>query len=335
MTTRIPYEIIFIRAVTFWLAIVSSAPISAQLKALNVGYSGIGGGQLPAWVAKETGIFRKHDLDVQLVYFRGGTTAVMALLSRETPIASAAGPGIISAALRGADAVMIAGGVVASETWFVSRSEIKSGDQLKGGSVAIASFGGAAEFHTRSSLKKFGLIPLKDVAIVQVGSSAERLAALETGKVQAAMLSPPDSYVAQKKGFHVLMDFEIPYQSVGVATTRRFIRENPDIVSRYVRSHIIAIHLMKTDRETGLKILTKYLGLRDKEIMERTYDHVTTDDVLPPKQYPTLEGIKAILEPLAEKDSKAKAAKPEDFVEMSFVKDLDQSGYVDSLYKRK
>jgi NitT/TauT family transport system substrate-binding protein len=325
----------FTRPVTFFWVIFLSVPASAQLKGLNVGYSGIGGGQLPAWVAKETGIFRKNDLDVQLVYFRGGTTAVMALLARETPIASAAGPGIISAALRGADAVMIAGGVVTSETWFVSRPEIKTGDQLKGGSVAIASFGGAAEFHTRTALKKFGLIPQKDVAIVQVGSSSERLAALETGKVQSAMLSPPDSYVAQKKGFHVLMDFEIPYQSVGVATTRRFIRENPDIVSRYVRSHIIAIHLMKTDRETGLKILTKYLGSRDKEIMDRTYDHVITDEVLPPKQYPTLEGIKAILEPLADKDPKAKAAKPEDFVEMSFVKELDQSGYVDRLYKRK
>ena len=325
------------RAVTFCLAaiIFFSDPVSAQLKRLNVGYSGIGGGQLPAWVAKETGILRKNDLDVQVVYFRGGTTAVMALLSRETPIASAAGPGIISAALRGADAVMIAGGVVTSETWFVSRPEIETGDQLKGGSVAIASFGGAAEFHTRTALKKFELIPLKDVAIVQVGSSSERLAALETGKVQAAMLSPPDSYVAQKKGFHVLMDFEIPYQSVGVATTRRFTRENPDIVRRYIRSHVIAIHLMKTDRQTGLKILTKYLGARDKEIMERTYDHVIADAVLPPKQYPTLEGIKAILEPLAEKDPKAKAAKPEDFVEMSFVKELDQSGYVDSLYKRK
>jgi hypothetical protein len=92
---------------------------------------------------------------------------------------------------------------------------------------------------------------------------------------------------------------------------------------------------MKTDRQTGLKILTKYLGARDKEIMERTYDHVIADAVLPPKHYPTLEGIKAILEPLAEKDAKAKAAKPEDFVEMSFVKELDQSGYVDSLYKRK
>ena len=80
-------------------------------------------------------------------------------------------------------------------------------------------------------------------------------------------------------------------------------------------------------------MLAKYLGSQDKEILERTYDFISTDDRLPPKQYPTLEGIKNILEPLAETDPKAKAAKPEDFVDMRFVKELDESGFVDDLYK--
>src|SRR5207302_10093774 len=94
-----------------------------------------------------------------------------------------------------------------------------------------------------------------------------------------------------------------------------------------------AVHRIKTDRETGIKILAKYLSLPDKEILERTYDLTSADDKLPPKQYPTLEGIKNILEPLAEKDPKAKAAKPEDFVDMRFIKELDESGFIDELYK--
>lgn len=82
-----------------------------------------------------------------------------------------------------------------------------------------------------------------------------------------------------------------------------------------------------------MRVLAKYLALQDKEILERTYDDISTDERLPPKQYPTLEGIKNILEPLSEKDPKAKAAKAEDFVDMRFIKELDESGFIADLYK--
>jgi len=126
-----------------------------------------------------------------------------------------------------------------------------------------------------------------------------------------------------------------PYQTSSSATTRRFIRDSPDIVRRYVKSQIDAVHRIKTDRETGKKVLVKYLGSQDKDILEKTYDLTSADEKLSPKQYPTLEGIKNILEPLAQTDPKAKAAKPEDFVDIIFIKELDQSGYIDSLYKKK
>jgi hypothetical protein len=92
---------------------------------------------------------------------------------------------------------------------------------------------------------------------------------------------------------------------------------------------------MKTDRQTGLKILAKYLRLDDKEILERTYDNSITENKLPQKQYPTLEGIKTILDQFAQKDPKARAAKPQDFVDARFVEELDKSGYIDSLYRGK
>jgi ABC-type nitrate/sulfonate/bicarbonate transport system substrate-binding protein len=124
----------------------------------------------------------------------------------------------------------------------------------------------------------------------------------------------------------------IPYQAIGVATTRTFIRENPDIVRKYVKSQVEAVHRVKTDREAEKKVLMKYLGSQDNELLERTYDLISADEKLSPKQYPTLEGIKNILEPLAQTDPKAKAAKPEDFVDMRFIKELDESGFIDELY---
>jgi ABC-type nitrate/sulfonate/bicarbonate transport system substrate-binding protein len=127
----------------------------------------------------------------------------------------------------------------------------------------------------------------------------------------------------------------LPSQSTGVATTRRFIRENPDMVRKYVRSQIDAVHRIKSDRETAQRVLVKYLGPQDKQILDRTYEDIASDQKLPPKQYPTLEGLKTIIEPLAETDAKAKAAKPEDFVDISFIRELDQSGYIDGLYKKR
>ncbi len=300
-----------------------------------MGYSAIAAGHLPGWVAKETGIFAKNGLDVQLVYFRAGTAATMALLSRQTPISQLGGPAIVSARLRGADTVMIAGGLVLTEWWLIARPEIKTAEQLKGGSVAIALFGGLGDFMTRIALKRLGLTPAKDVAILQIGGTPERLSALETGKVQTTMLPQPDNFVAQKMGSYKLVSVRLAYQSTGVATTRRFIQESPDIVRRYIKSQIEAIHRIKTDRETAIRVLAKYQALEDKEILERTYDDISTDDRLPPKQYPTLEGIKNILESLAQTDPKAKAAKPEDFVDVRFVKELDESGFVDDLYKSR
>ena len=308
---------------------------SAQLIKVTIGNNAISGNALPAWMAKETGIFRKNGLDVQIVYFRGGTITAMALVAREISIGQVSGPPIVSAVLKGADTVVIAGGNVVSEYWLMSRPEIKTAEQLKGGSIAIATFGGQADFISRIALQRLGLTAGKDVAIVQIGTVPERLSALDKGRVQAAMLNPPDNVMAQKRGLYNLVSVRLPYQGVGVSTTRTFIRESPDIVRRYVRSQIEAVHRIKTDREAGIKVLAKYLASTDKEILERTYDDISGDEKVPPKQYPTLEGIKNILVPLAETDPKAKAAKPEDFVDLRFVKELDESGFIDDLYKGK
>ena len=321
-----------ILAVTLLLPL-SFSVASAQLIKTTVGYGSTSTNHFPAWMAKELGIFRLNGLDVQLVYFRGGTTAMMALLSRETPISEIAGPSVVSASLRGTDVVLIAGGIVTSDQSLVTRPDIKTAEQLKGGSVATSIFGGSSDFLARMAFKKLGLTPVKDVAIVQIGGVPERLNALEKGKVQAAMLGENEALMVQKKGFNVLVVVSQTYQGAGVATTRRFVRESPDIVRRYVKSQIEAVHRIKTDRETAKKVLVKYMGPQDKEILEKRYDYASADDRLPPKQYPTLEGIRNILASLAETDPKAKTAKPEDFVDMSFIKELDDSGFVDELYK--
>ena len=333
-TTRIHFY--FLAAI---LSILLSSSGLAQLTTLNVGYSAISEEQLPAWIAKETGIFEKNGLDVQLIYFTGGTTTVQALVSGEVPISQVAGPAVVNSALAGSDIIIVAGGATSLDYWLMSRPEIKRPEQLKGGSVAISAFGTASDFVARYALEKIGLTPGKDVAIVQVGGVPDRLGALLTGKIEAAVLVPPSMFIGQKKGLSILADVSklgLPFQYTGVASSRRFIREHPDTVRRYARSQLEAVHRIYTDKETSLKVLTKYFrGNVERDILEKSWGLLVDGNLLPKKQYPTLEGLKSILAPLAEKNPKAKAAKPEDFADLSFIEELDRSGYADSLYKKK
>lgn len=305
------------------------------LTKLNAGYASISSAHLPIWVAKDMGLFAKNGLDPQIVMLTGNTP-IMALVAGDTPISQIAGIGIINSTLGGSDTMMIAGGTVTLDWWLMSRPDIKTAAQLKGGAVAISSFGTASEFVARFALQKIGLNPDKDVSFVQLGNPTTRQAGLETNRVQATVHVPPSTFAAQKKGFHVLADVAalgLPYQHTGVATTRKFIRERPEVVRAYIRAHVEAVHRLKTDREGGIRVLAKYMGgLKDREILEKTYDRAVAENILPRKQYPTLEGIKMILDSIADKEPKAKTAKPQDFAEMRFIKELDDSGFIDKLY---
>jgi ABC-type nitrate/sulfonate/bicarbonate transport system substrate-binding protein len=319
--------------------VFSIAPVSAQLQRVHVGYSAISGDQLPLWVGKETGIFEKNGLDVQVIFFTGGSTAILALVSGDVPVTQVSGPGLVASALAGSDAVFVAGGMTSLNYVLMGKPGVTTVEQLKGGTVAISRFGSATDTIARFALKKVGLTPGKDVTIVQVGSGPDRLGAALTGRVTASVINPPSSFQAEKKGMTVLADVAklgLTFQHTAPATTRKYIKEHQDSVRRYVKGHVEAVHRMWTDKETTIKVLGKYMGGGvDREILERSRDNVLTEALFPKKQYPTLEGLKFILEDIGERDPRAKSAKPEQFVEMSFIKELDQSGFIDGLYKKK
>src|SRR2546427_10910232 len=203
--TSFTVAIFFLALLVFW-----NNPVLAQLTRINVGYSAISGDALPAWVAKDTGIFEKNGLDVQLVFFIGGTTAVMALVSADTPIAQLAGPAVINSVLAGSDATLIVGGVTSLNYYLMGRPEIKTPEQLKGGSVAISRFGSSSDFIARYALQKVGLTPGKDVTIVPIGSTTARVHAVFAGRVPATVVSPPASIIAQKRGMTGLGDLTQP-----------------------------------------------------------------------------------------------------------------------------
>jgi NitT/TauT family transport system substrate-binding protein len=325
--------LLFIWAVTG--SLLSIPDIWAQSKKIKVGYSSDAPGSLATWLARETGIFAKNGLDAELVRTRT-TIGVMALLSGELDFIQASGPVVVESNLRGTDLVYVAGGMATLDFIFMSQPEIKSAEMLRGGIVGLASIRGASLVASEFALEKLGLKP-KDVKFIVVGGTPERLISLRNKRLHATLLSPPTSIVAEKEGFNLLADvgaLGLPFLHNGIAVSRRLIRDNPDVVRRYVKSQIEAVHLMKTDRKASVAVLAKYLRqTTNKEILERSYDLSATDQKYPRKQYPALAGIQTVLDAIADENPKAKSARPEQFVDTRFIKELDDSGYIDGLYK--
>ena len=170
----------------------------------------------------------------------------MGLISGDLAILQVGGPAVISSALKGSDAVFVAGGAVTLDYWFMSAKAIKTGEQLKGGTIGSSDLSGSSFIASQFAVRKLGLNPSKDVAIIRSGGTSDRLTGLRTGRLQATLLSPPTSFIGQKEGFNLLTDVAgLPFQHNGVATTRKFIREKPDVVRRYVKSQVEAVHLLE------------------------------------------------------------------------------------------
>ncbi len=309
----------------------------SQAKKIKVGYSSDAPGSLVTWLARETGIFAKNGLDADLVRVRT-TIGVMALLSGELDFIQASGPVVLESTLRGSDLVYIAGGMSTLDFIFMSQPEIKTAEMLKGGVVGLASIRGASLVATEFALQKLGLNS-KDVKFIVIGGTPERLISMRNKRLQATLLSPPTSIVAEREGFNVLADvgaLGLPFLHNGIAASRRFVRDNPETARRYVKAQVEAVHLMKTDRKTSVAVLGKYLRqTANKEILERSYELSSTDDKYSRKQYPSLPGIQTVLDAIADENPKAKSARPEQFVDTRFIKELDDSGYIDGLYKGK
>ena len=208
-------------------------------------------------------------------------------------------------------------------------------DQLKGKMMAVSRFGSSSDFATRYALDKYGLVPEKDVMILEIGSQPARFAALEAGKIQAAMVAVPLTLKAKALGFHSLADLQmlgLEYQHTSLATTQALIKSRPDLARNIMKAYVEGIHYYKTHRAESLAILAKYLKAADGDVLTEVYEDIGLA-LIPQKPYPTLRGIAVMLRELAARDPKIKAARPEEFVDLTFIKELDSSGFIDRLYK--
>ncbi len=322
-------------AVLFLVGGLLVGGVPAGAEELTVGYSAITANQAPLWITQEAGLFKKNGLEVTLVFIEGGSKTVQALLAGDVPIAQVGGSAVIQSRVEGSDAVIIAGAFNTLNFKLVTSPEITDVKQLKGKTLGTSRFGSSNDFGARFMLEHFGLTPDKDVAILQIGAEPARFAALKAGAIQATLVEVPTTLTAKKLGFNIIADLGelgLEYQHTAVGTTEGFIRKRPETVRRFITAYVEGIHYYKTHKAESLAIMAKYLKTSDMEALEEAYTEIGLKRT-PTKPYPTLKGIQLILNEIGEKNPKARGVKPETVVDTRFIKELDDAGAIDRLYR--
>jgi NitT/TauT family transport system substrate-binding protein len=244
------------------------------------------------------------------------------------------GPATIASRTQGADTTIIGACVNILPYSLVAGRGITKWDQLKGKKIAISRFGSGTDTAIRLVLKRFGLDATKDVVIVQLGTQPSRVQALSAGAIDATIISPPLDIAAKKQGYQILVnlaDLKIPYPQQIIETTDRFIRENPDTAKSFLRGFIEGVRYATTQKEETKKVITKYLKTADPEILEATYQSFV--QVTDESCYPNMEGIRNAMDEVAQRVPALKSKKPEDFVNLYLLRDLEKEGVFKQLQK--
>jgi NitT/TauT family transport system substrate-binding protein len=287
--------------------------------------------QAPLWAAKEGRYFEKHGIkNLEVIQFSGGQPVTRALIGGDIQISTTGGAAVINARLKGADTVIIARTVgVFPYTLYVSR-DIRDPSELKGKRLAVSTVGGSGYVAMQYALRKLGLDPEKDVAMLQVGDFGTRLASLASGTVQGTLLLPPFTLRAKELGLKPLYDMVgsgIQYPINQITTRQSFIKSQRETVKNFMKGFVAGLARFRTDREFGSKVLGKNLRETDAKILQETYDFWLK--VFPKIPSPGPEDATVFLELMQVKEQRDWR----DFVDTSIMDELDREGFLNSVYK--
>ncbi len=303
------------------------------LKKIRIGYPSLSFRQSNVWVAREMGLFNKYGLEVEPIFLRGGQIATQALVSGDPPIVNIGT--VVQASLTGYNLALVAAVETQYDQIVFARPGITKLEQLKGKNFGISGFGAATHYAAIILLKHLNLEPIKDVALIPGGPDAERLAALSTGKIDATFFTSSTATPARRAGFIELLqiaDLGVEVQGNGFATSRDYIKSNRDVVKSALKGFVEAIYFIYANKKEAQKVFAKYMRTNDSAVLEDSYQGYVK--MIPKKPYPTLKGIQFMLDMLAEKMPQAKNAKPEQFVDLSFLQELEKEGFFNEMAKR-
>ena len=317
------------------LSIAVEQGLAAQGKLLSAYISDSPSSSVPAWVAKETGIFKKHGLDIDLVFIDGSTRGIQSLLAGDLSFTEAVGTSAINGRIAGGDIAIVNGVVNTLPYYVIGKAVIKSREDLKGRTAAVHIPGTAADFALRLALKRIG-IAYNQIKAITVGGGPARVTSVISGQTDFTVVSDAEKIQGESAGLKVVIDMaelKVPFLYTCTVTSRQLIREQPDTVRRMVEAIAAGVHFFKTHKEESIKIMSKYTRGPSRTILEGAYSAYS--QLFVEDTYPTMEGLRNTLEVQSSWDPKAAKAKAEDFVDLRFVDQLRSTGYIDKLYGRK
>jgi NitT/TauT family transport system substrate-binding protein len=289
------------------------------------------------WVAQEAGIFKKYNLDFNLVFISSSSIVTAALIGGDAEMTITGGIGNVAAYVKGSTDIVFTGGVknVMTQT-LVAGGNIKKPEDLKGKRIGVSRIGGNSHYFTIQALRRYNMEPNRDYSFLQTGGDPETLAALMSGSLEVANLTPPTDAQAIARGYHYVVygpDLKIPYAATAYVTKRSVIAKRPQVIGNFMRAMAETAKLVHTDREFFYKVLGKYLRITDRSVLDSAYN--AEIKALEPRMAIKMESLQAILDELAPTDARAKNVKPQDMVDNRYLVELEKSGFMDQLWGKK
>jgi len=323
--------------VQIFLSVAGSASgqtSAGLLTTLNVVYSNISVSSAPIWVTQQAGIYRKHRFDAKLSFARG-TLAAQAMLAGSFPVGFISPSNVVTTSLAGARMKIVGGMLDKMVYMVVSARNVTSAAQLRGKRMGISTFGSSSETATRMAVKELGLDPDRDITLLQIGNSADRYAALASGRIEGMLAEPTDVARARKEGFNILIDLTtrgIEYQGSAIVMTEGFLRDQRETGSRFLSATAEGVHYFKTHREESIKAAAAYLRSADVDAIAYSWQ-VHAERLIPPKLYPSVKGMQLVIREVAQRTPAAAAMTPEQLFDLSLLDEIDRSGFIDRLYR--
>ena len=289
------------------------------------------------WIAEEAGLFRKYELDFQLVYISSAPMVTAALLGGDAQIAISGAEAIVRAYAQGAtDLVLVASAKNTLTHSILAKSEIKKPEDLKGKKLGVSRLGSNSHYFVIQALRKNGMEPT-DVTFIQTGGQVENLAALFSGAVDAAtMTGPSGGTKAAAQGFRYVVygpDLHIPFAAATLVTRRSTINARGAAIEKFVRVVAEAMKIIFVDKDLTYKVLAKQLRISDKKLLDSAYDEEIK--VLEPRLEFKNEALQAIIDETGKVDPRARKIKPQDLIERRYLDNLQKSGFFERLWAAK
>jgi NitT/TauT family transport system substrate-binding protein len=310
----------------------SAAAASQPRLTVRLGYTAQVASQSVGWIAKESGIFDRHNLDVQLTYINGGPAGVASLLSGEIDALVVGASSVVRSSIQGSDTAMIAATKPQLAGALMARAGIDTPADLRGKRIGVATRASNSELVARVALQRSGVDPDEDITYLAVGSGGPRVAAIKEGTVDACGCIPPDNLVAEELGYHTVVDvtkLNYKYVATGVAAMRRKTQEQPELYRRFLEAYAEGVHRYRTDPDFALKVIADYSKIEDQRALREAYE--IERGIMIANLAIDPEGIRTAIEEVAETIPQAANAKPEDFMEPRFQRELATSGFFDRL----